>query len=118
VYLSNRTANANTSGALFVYIVHCEIASSSSEGWGRARDASSSCEVWGAESREYADFVRLEEEESEVSALRLDALESAGDLRYTLQAASRDLAAFSSEMAVVRAGTVEAAMSDILESCL
>jgi len=43
--------------------------------------------------------------------------ESAGDLRCVLQAARRDLAAFSSERAAIRAGAVEAAMSDILGGC-
>ena len=116
MYFNNCTANASTSGALFVYIVHFEIASSSSEGCGRASEASSSCGVWGAESREYADFVRFEEGR-ELSEERLLAVESVGDLRCALQAARRDLAAFSSDMAVIRAGTVEAAMSDILENC-
>jgi len=60
--------------------------------------------------------VRLEEDARVLSAPRLGVPES-GDFRCALQAARRDLAAFSSEMAVVRAEAVEAAMSDILESC-
>lgn len=99
-----------------MYTVHFEIASSSSEGCGRASEASNSCGVWGAESSAYADLARFEEGRA-LSEARLLPAEEAGDLRWALQAARRDLAAFSSEMAVVRAGAVEDAMSDILGGC-
>lgn len=57
------------------------------------------------------------EEGRELSEARLVAVESAGDLRCALQAARRDLADFSSDIAVVRAGRVLFAISEILGSC-
>jgi hypothetical protein len=56
------------------------------------------------------------EEGREVSELRFVAGELEEDFRCVLQAARRDLAAFSSGIMVVRVGRVLDAMSDILGS--
>ena len=96
-----------------MYTVHLEIASSSSDGCGRASEASSSCGVCGSESREYADFVRLAEGR-ELSDARFVAGELEGDFRCALQAARRDLAAFSSGIMFVRAVKLLLAISYIL----
>ena len=55
----------------------------------------------------------MDEELSVLSAERL-LVEGDGNFRWALQAARRDLAAFSSEMAMLRVGREEEAMSDIL----
>lgn len=94
-----------------------EIASSSAEGCGRERDLSSSAGVWGSEGSEYADLRRLEAVvSSEVEGRLVVELELLEDLSCALHAASRDLAAFSSEMAVESVGRSDEAISDILQT--
>ena len=70
----------------------------------------------GSFGREYADFNLFEEEAASSSRLVAERLVVGGVLRESLQAARRDLAAFSSGMALRIVGISEAAIVDILNS--